>query len=522
MVRKYTQHQSGPESKAIPEPSVLAPENRAKNLAIAMKQVQRLYGKGKTKSVSLDDWKGGSQPLLKKEEDKKKNEEIVNEGECRGSYTAPIRIHPVTKAGECKNCGRRYDAKDLAGSAKNIPIHSPNFGVQKEEVVNETLAGPGHPDLKKLKRQYDRNEDNNDHSTNAVLLAKHFGTEAEHNTAKQHLANRNRLNHGSEEGSKFQYDMSKKYYKRLTVGPMKMKEETTKKEIIAELSKKTLSNYIKKATKVYGDGTITNLRDMSRGANKFADQAARKGDHEDADYWDDKSDKHQNKANKRSKFVGKAVDKLANVGDLTKEEVMNELSKRTLVNYVKKASKEVDSNAWSSGFLFAHEPHENHRSVQYSKKIGKRTKGIGNAADKLAGSAYKLAPQVSCHGGVCEVVSSMDEIKPILKEYNKDAVDKAIASSNRSGKRIGGKEAKLIHKLLSSGSVAKMNPRTNFRGDDNKVVKEDLIFEAGKKTKNSKDAMKRRYLGNLRGTTATGKPAHAIITTPTADNYKSR
>lgn len=32
--------------------------------------------------------------------------------------------------------------------------------------------------------------------------------------------------------------------------------------------------------------------------------------------------------------------------------------------------------------------------------------------------------------------------------YNGEAVDNAIASSNRSGRRIGGKEAKLIHALL--------------------------------------------------------------------------
>lgn len=32
--------------------------------------------------------------------------------------------------------------------------------------------------------------------------------------------------------------------------------------------------------------------------------------------------------------------------------------------------------------------------------------------------------------------------------YNPDAVNKAIASSNRSGRRIGGKEASAIHRLL--------------------------------------------------------------------------
>lgn len=33
-------------------------------------------------------------------------------------------------------------------------------------------------------------------------------------------------------------------------------------------------------------------------------------------------------------------------------------------------------------------------------------------------------------------------------EYNEKAVDDAIASSNRAGRRIGGREAKAIHALL--------------------------------------------------------------------------
>lgn len=32
--------------------------------------------------------------------------------------------------------------------------------------------------------------------------------------------------------------------------------------------------------------------------------------------------------------------------------------------------------------------------------------------------------------------------------YNREAVDQAIASSNRAGRRIGGREAKKIHALL--------------------------------------------------------------------------
>lgn len=43
-----------------------------------------------------------------------------------------------------------------------------------------------------------------------------------------------------------------------------------------------------------------------------------------------------------------------------------------------------------------------------------------------------------------------DEIEEA--EYNKDAVDKAIASSNRAGRRIGGKEGRAIHALLKCRS----------------------------------------------------------------------
>jgi len=46
-----------------------------------------------------------------------------------------------------------------------------------------------------------------------------------------------------------------------------------------------------------------------------------------------------------------------------------------------------------------------------------------------------------------------------------------------------------------------------------KPMKEDVLFEAGKKTKSSKE-MKRKYLGKTRGTTATGKTAHQVVVDP--------
>ena len=54
---------------------------------------------------------------------------------CDGSYAPPIRRHPVTGAGECPICGRRFDHADMAGIKTRlstdwrrqgglIPLHS--------------------------------------------------------------------------------------------------------------------------------------------------------------------------------------------------------------------------------------------------------------------------------------------------------------------------------------------------------------------------------------------------------------
>lgn len=44
---------------------------------------------------------------------------------CPGSYTAGIRVHPITGAKECAMCGCRFDRNDCAGESKvNVPLHS--------------------------------------------------------------------------------------------------------------------------------------------------------------------------------------------------------------------------------------------------------------------------------------------------------------------------------------------------------------------------------------------------------------
>lgn len=48
-----------------------------------------------------------------------------------------------------------------------------------------------------------------------------------------------------------------------------------------------------------------------------------------------------------------------------------------------------------------------------------------------------------------------------MSDYNKDAVNEAIAASNRSGRRIGGKEAARIHGLLNGwrGDLPRPTPK---------------------------------------------------------------
>ena len=105
--------------------------------------------------------------------------------------------------------------------------------------------------------------------------------------------------------------------------------------------------------------------------------------------------------------------------------------------------------------------------------------------------------------------------------YNKGAVDKAIASSNRSGRRISGKEAKAIHRLLSGRSERARGGRSDPKSTVYGMERDD---ESGHRRKMPHGSAckcvdccgKRRAradggrLGNTPGTTAydTKKPTY--------------
>lgn len=90
------------------------------------------------------------------------------------------------------------------------------------------------------------------------------------------------------------------------------------------------------------------------------------------------------------------------------------------------------------------------------------TKGKGPKIDKSHNFGAKKYTQNE-RALRSEEVEQLDEVKFRSKyseniynhQYNKDSVDKAIASSTRSGRKIGKKEGKLIHALLKGHSKPK-------------------------------------------------------------------
>ena len=69
------------------------------------------------------------------------------------------------------------------------------------------------------------------------------------------------------------------------------------------------------------------------------------------------------------------------------------------------------------------------------------------AAAKLAEGSAPGKGAVPVHPGA----AGRQDSGPTNPRYNRDAVNASIASSNRSGRKIGGKEAAAIHRLLSGG-----------------------------------------------------------------------
>lgn len=145
-------------------------------------------------------------------------------------------------------------------------IHSLLQGREaKKPPVSEEVDLDEEVNFAKVRKQFDNNEDRNAHSENAVLIAKHAGTEDQHNEAKDILKQHLKLGHLSGDLSTRRQALYKELRKTDNYKKI-FPEENVKEEVesIDELSKKTLVNYLTKASDQFdraGEGKLTPQED---------------------------------------------------------------------------------------------------------------------------------------------------------------------------------------------------------------------------------------------------------------------
>lgn len=163
-------------------------------------------------------------------------------------------------------------------------------------------------------------------------------------------------------------------------------------EQLDELSKKTLRSYIKKATQ--------RRRDHDNVAGVFisgAEDALAKGDKKLANKQLDRADHHSRKARLRKIGINRASKKLAKEGTEqnyegsnmnNKPEQLDELSKKTLGRYIKKATIDALSRAESGthslrDYDSTRDMKHIDRHIRDGRMRVKRQKGINRAVDRL-------------------------------------------------------------------------------------------------------------------------------------------
>lgn len=112
----------------------------------------------------------------------------IKEGEEKGGGYNATAVNKAISSSRQKIGGR--EAKKIHALLKGSSGYkSKDAPVKEEAEINEEV------DFAKVRKQFDRNEDRNAHSVNAVLIAKHAGTEEHHKEAKDILKQHNKLGH---------------------------------------------------------------------------------------------------------------------------------------------------------------------------------------------------------------------------------------------------------------------------------------------------------------------------------------
>jgi hypothetical protein len=227
---------------------------------------------------------------------------------------------------------------------------------------------------------------------------------------------------------------------KLLRGKKKMKEEV---EELEELSTPTLQSYRKKA-RAQGNAIVDK---MKMGAGDWSK--------------DQKDTKTLRKRAAGAQMSGKRLVKRGESLKTEEAEQIDELSKKTLGSYVKKASDTLGHSGIKAQSAF--EKGDADGSFNTLKKMVNRNKGIGRAVDKLTK----------------EEVEQIDELSnKTLGSYVKKAKDQMSRSDTLAGRAMGARE----HGAKPSAAERKHNARANKRyfGIDkavDKMTKEEVELE---------------------------------------------
>ena len=326
-----------------------------------------------------------------------------------------------------------------------------NEEVELGEECEILLGEAAHTDVAVVKAKYKQNEDDNRHTENAELLAKHFGSKSDQNKVAKAKAYRDRNGgySGDAEGrmhSNLAHEVHSKLYHHI-------KEEV---EELDELSKGTLKSYVGKAVQSHGSNRVI--------ANMAWDKSEKPGD-----LLDKLGHKSLKDSKKRSIGIAKAVDKL------TKEEVeeLDELSKATLGSYVKKAAGTAAGNARAAGNAMP----TSQKMYGHENKVTKRLVGVSKAVSKLTKEEVEEFMQT-------EAYDQLDELdKKTLGNYVKKAHDQLLKHTGSVNMKFGRGDKDAVSYSLDKTALRKTANRN--KGMDqaiSRLTKEENLDELSKAT----------------------------------------
>lgn len=247
-----------------------------------------------------------------------------------------------------------------------------------------------------------------------------------------------------------------------------------------ELSKKTLSDYIKKSSH-----DVATLGAVTRQLSNDARDARQVDDFSTARKKEGQANKVFAKSWNRRKGMAKAVDRLTkeDIEEMTQDEFdslvenfdqLDELSKKTLGDYIKSASKDATHAARSVGrhgtlySVTGSQQEKNFKNISVNDK-NKRLKGIAKATDRLTKesindlihSLYEGIDATDLFNQlIFEKISDLvenrkEQIDELSKDTFKSYIKKAVRDSNLASRSAG------YHGALSHSSYDDATKRSN-------------------------------------------------------------